>query len=124
MTDLRQRVVRPNTSIDGSLQAAIDRCPEAIVITDEDARILMVNPVAANLLRMSSSELRRLTLWDISDTLSQPTFEILWREFRRKGRQTGLYAFRTPSGGSLEVAYCAHVNVCTGRNLFVFRPLP
>ena len=107
----------------GLLQAAIDDCADAVVITNQRAEILMVNGVAARLVGISTRELQKLTLWDITDASFQADFDILWREFLRAGKQRGQYAVRHADGSVVEVAYCSEVHVIPGRHISIFKRL-
>jgi PAS domain S-box-containing protein len=107
----------------GLLQAAIDDCIDAVVVTDHQAQIVMVNGPAARLVGMSTRELQKLTLWDITEASFQADFDILWREFLRAGRQRGEYAIKHAQGSVVEVAYCAEVNILADRNISIFRRL-
>jgi PAS domain S-box-containing protein len=103
----------------GLLQAAVDDCAEAVLVTDDQARIVMVNGPAARLLGISTRELQKLTIWDITHATHQAEFEVLWKEFRRAGRQRGHYGVRHMSGSVVEVTYCAEANVLPGRAVIV-----
>jgi PAS domain S-box-containing protein len=107
----------------GLLQAAVDDCPDAVFVTDRQAQIVMVNGAAARLLGISTRELQKLTLWDVTHATSQADFDILWREFLRAGRQRGEYALRHQEGSVVAVAYCAEINVLPDRNVCVYRRL-
>jgi len=105
------------------LQAAVDDCPEAVVVADREAQIVMVNGAAGRLLGTSTRELQRLTVWDITHTTSQADFDVLWKEFLRAGRQRGEYAVRYRDGTVVEVAYCSQTDVLPNRHVSVFRKL-
>lgn len=105
------------------LQAAIDDCVDAVVVTNQRAQIVMVNGAAARLVGMSTRELQTLTVWDITETSFQADFEILWREFLRAGKQRGQYAVRHRDGSVVDVTYCAEVNVIPERHISIFRRL-
>ena len=107
----------------GLLQAAIDDCPDAVIVTDPRAQIVMVNGPAARLVGISTRELQQLTVWDITETTFQADFDILWKEFLRAGRQRGQYALRHAQGSVVEVAYCAEVNILGDRNISILRRL-
>lgn len=107
----------------GLLQAAADDCPEAVIVSSREARIVMVNGAAARLLGMSTREMHQLSLWDITPPTFQTDFDVLWREFLRAGRQRGTYGIRRKDGVSVEVVYCADANVLPDRNVSVLRKL-
>lgn len=108
----------------GLLLAAADNCPEAVIVTDDDAHIWMANSAAARLTGMSTRDLQTLTIWDLTHSASQVDFEILWREFRRARRQRGLYTLRHRDGSAIEVAYCAEAGVLPNRHITVWRKPP
>lgn len=107
----------------GLLQAAIDDCADAVVVTTPRAEIVMVNGVAARLLGISTRELQTLTVWDITHTSFQSDFDVLWKEFLRAGKQRGEYAVRHADGSIVEVAYCSEVNVIPDRHISIYRRL-
>lgn len=107
----------------GLLQAAADDCTEAVLVTDGKARIVMVNGQAARLLGVSTRELQKLTLWDITHSTYQSDFDVLWREFLRAGRQRGQSGVRHHDGSVVEVAYCAEAEVLPTRSVIVLRRL-
>jgi PAS domain S-box-containing protein len=105
----------------GLLLAAVDDCAEAVIVANDAAEIGMVNGAAARLTGLSTRELQSLTIWDITHPASQMLFDVLWREFRRAGRQRGDFALRHRDGHAVEVAYCAEANVLPGQHVTVIR---
>jgi PAS domain S-box-containing protein len=103
------------------LVAAVDDCVEAVIVSDDAAEIQIVNGAAARLTGLSTRELQSSTVWDISDPATQVSFDVLWKEFLRAGRQRGTYTIRNQSGGPVEVAYCAEAHVLPGRHVSVLR---
>jgi PAS domain S-box-containing protein len=107
----------------GLLQAAVDDCADAVLVTDHEAQIVMVNGAAARLVGLSTRDLQKLTVWDITHLTFQSDFDILWKEFLRAGRQRGEYAVRHKDGSLVPVAYCSEVNVLPDRHVMVLRRL-
>jgi PAS domain S-box-containing protein len=107
----------------GVLLAAVDACPDGVLVTSNEAQIVMVNGAAARLTGLSTRELQSITLWDITHPSSQVDFEVLWKEFRRAGRQRGIYSIRHRDGSAVVVAYCAEVDVLPLRLVLVLRKL-
>jgi len=105
----------------GLLLAAADDCADAVIVTDNEAEIRMVNGAAARLMGLSTRELQSLTVWDITHSSSQVDFDILWKEFLRAGRQRGTYSLRYRDGSVVGVAYCAEANVLPQRHVTVLR---
>ena len=56
--------------------------------------------------------------------MTQVSFDVLWKEFLRAGRQRGNYTVRNRSGDPVEVAYCAEAHVLPGRHVSVLRKRP
>ena len=106
---------------EGLLQAASDDCPDAVLVTNREAQIVMVNGAAARLLGVSTRELQRLTVWDVTHPDSQAEFDVVWREFLRAGRQRGIFALRRHDGSAVEVAYCGQTDVLPNRLVLVLR---
>ena len=65
-------------------------------------------------LREIKRQRKKHCAWDISDPTTQVSFDVLWKEFLRAGRQRGTYAVRNRSGDPVEVAYCAEAHVLPG----------
>lgn len=108
----------------GLLLAAVDDCPDAVIVADDAAEIHMVNGAAARLTGLSTRELQSLTIWDITHTASQMDFDVLWKEFLRARRQRGHYAIRNRAGEAVEVAYCSEAHVLPGQHVTVLRRRP
>lgn len=108
----------------GLLLAAVDDCPDAVIVSNDAAEIHMVNGAAARLTGLSTRELQSLTIWDITHTTSQMDFDVLWKEFLRARRQRGHYAIRNRAGEAVEVAYCSEAHVLPGQHVSVLRRLP
>jgi PAS domain S-box-containing protein len=103
------------------LLAAVDDCPEAVIVADNAAEIRMVNGAAARLTGLSTRELQSLTIWDITHTSSQLDFDVLWKEFLRARRQRGDYFLRNRHGEPVEVAYCSEAHVLPGQHVTVLK---
>ena len=108
----------------GLLLAAVDDCPDAVIVSDDAAEIHMVNGATARLTGLSTRELQSLTMWDITHTTSQMDFDVLWKEFLRARRQRGHYALRNRNGEPVEVAYCSETHVLPGHHVSVLRLRP
>lgn len=105
----------------GLLLAAVDDCPEAVVVTNDAAEIVTVNGATARLTGLSTRALQSMTVWDVSHASSQSDFDVLWKEFLRAGRQRGHYSLRAADASAVEVAYCSEANILPGQHLSVFR---
>jgi PAS domain S-box-containing protein len=105
----------------GLLLAAADNCPDAVIITNDQAEIRMVNGAAARLTGLTTRELQTLTIWDITHAASEVDFDVLWKEFLRSGRQRGQYALLHKDGSAVHVAYCAEANVLPHQHVSVLR---
>jgi PAS domain S-box-containing protein len=126
LQDLRRQLTsfaRTGDVTPGLLQAAADDCPDPVLVTDEKARIIMVNGPTARLLGTSTRELQKLTIWDVTHTTYQADFDLLWREFLRAGRQRGQSGVRHRDGSVVEVAYCAEANVLGQHSVIILRRL-
>ncbi|HXG90686.1 MAG TPA: PAS domain-containing protein [Vicinamibacterales bacterium] len=105
----------------GVLLAAIDECPDAVIVANDAAEIKMVNGAAARLTGLSTRELQTLTIWDVTHSAAQVDFELLWKEYLRAGRQRGSYALRHRDGTPVEVAYCSEASLLPQCHLSVLR---
>ncbi|MBI3464919.1 MAG: response regulator, partial [Planctomycetes bacterium] len=71
------------------LRALFDNALDGIVVIDDDARYVEVNPAACTILGYSAEEMLQLSVRDVLELAPGQTFETLWRDFLAAGRQSG-----------------------------------
>jgi PAS domain S-box-containing protein len=88
-----------------------------MLVADDKRRYVDVNQAACLLLRMSSEDILRLRIDDLTPPELRDATAALWRAFIRDGTQTGSFELVTPDGARLRVDYSAKANVEPGRHL-------
>jgi two-component system cell cycle sensor histidine kinase/response regulator CckA len=100
-------------------RAVFDNAYEAMVITDDDARYVDVNPAACELFGRSRDELLGLRPGDLAESPAEG--EQTWRTLVTDGSAAGLLAVVRPDGEVRETEFAAKANVLPGRHLSVLR---
>jgi PAS domain S-box-containing protein len=103
------------------LQTLFDNTQDAILLTDDDARYVDVNPAACELTGYNRDELLQRSVWDITPVPNRETGERLWREFIASGRQGGEYTLARKDGSLVSVEYRAVASILPGLHLSVLR---
>lgn len=103
------------------LQALFDHTQDAILLANDEARYVDVNPAACALLGYSQEELLALSLWDLSPLVSRELGQQLWREFLAIGRMAGEYQLQCKDETTVVVEYRAVANIVPGLHLSVLR---
>jgi PAS domain S-box-containing protein len=99
-------------------RAVFDNAFEAMLIVDNDARNVDVNPAACELFGRSHDELLGERFRDLSDSSELGG---VFEEFLAAGSAEGSFTFAHPDGAVREVEYAARTNVHPGRHLAVLR---
>jgi PAS domain S-box-containing protein len=102
----------------GEFRAATD----AVLVTDEDRRVVEANPCACSLTGLPHAELTRRPIDDFVPAAHRARFEERWAGLLATGWTQGRCHFQRPDGVSGPVAYVARANTpFTGFNLSVAR---
>jgi anti-anti-sigma factor len=121
-------LVRPALTIDRIADEAAD--PDrfhhhiAILIADDDRRLVAANPAACELLGRSESELARMRIEDIASETLRPLVAEAWQRFLADGHQSGEYDVVRASGETVRVTFSATASIYPGRHLSVLTRLP
>ncbi len=111
-----------HTLADGNLASAVlQATPEAVLITDDERRILDANPAALGLLGRGIDDLRLLRLDDLAPAETRARVEAAWRRFMADGSQAGTLATALPDGTVLQLGYTARANVLPGVHVACLR---
>lgn len=97
-----------------ALARLIEALPVAALVTDDDGRYILTNPLASNLTGYSAEELRRLSVWDLTPEVREHELDTLWRAFRQQRSQSGDYQLLRKDGRVVTAKYAARVSVLPG----------
>jgi PAS domain S-box-containing protein len=124
VADELREVVRSGgeSPIKTRLRMAIQKMSVPVVVTDDQARFVLVNDAALELTGYSERELLRLSVPDITAASDEPHTDALWNAFQSHGQQHGRYDIRTKDGASVTVEYVAIANIASGMHLSVMTP--
>jgi two-component system cell cycle sensor histidine kinase/response regulator CckA len=100
-------------------RAVFDNAFESMVIVDNDARNVDVNPAACELFGRSREELLGMRIGDLSGEFAEGHGG--WETFLAIGASEGSFMVAQPGGDVREAEYAARANVLPGRHLSVLR---
>lgn len=104
------------------LHALFNNARDAILLADDDARIVDANPAACSLLAHSREAVLRMTVFDITPVPDRAHGQALWRSFvETGGDQSGEYPLLREDGKCLTVEYRAVANILPGLHLSILR---
>lgn len=99
------------------LQAIFDNVQEAIMLADDDARYMDVNPAASTLLGYGRAELLQMRIWDVIPSQDRGPLQQAWWRFLATGKLTGRCAVLRKDGTTREVEFRATANILPGLHL-------
>lgn len=103
------------------LRALFENSLDGIVVVDDDARYVEVNPAACTILGYSAEELLKLSVQDVVELGPGQRFENVWRDFLSAGRQSGEWPMVRNDGSIVDVEYRAVANFLPGLHLSSIR---
>jgi PAS domain S-box-containing protein len=108
---------------DAILRSLLGRIPFAALVADSEGLYVGANEAAATLTGYSTSELRRLSVWQLTPMGEYHEAETLWRAFLASGEQTGAYDIVRKDGQMVAVDYAARAHVLPRRHISLLRPI-
>lgn len=103
------------------LEAIFENSRDAILLADDDARYLDVNPAACAMTGYSRDELLGMTIWDLTPRPNREKGLASWREFIASGTLDGEYAIQRKDGTMLHVEFRAVSSIVPGIHLSIMR---
>ena len=91
--------------------------PVAILIANDRARYVEVNPAATTLTGYTRSELLRMSVWNLTPEANRTQGMIAWERFLRDRKQSGSYQLRRRDGTPVRTTYVAVAHVLPGLHL-------
>jgi PAS domain S-box-containing protein len=100
-------------------RAVFDNAYEAVILVDDEKRLVDVNPAACSLFGQGRDALVGLPFV----TFAEPALDApeLWASFLERGELTGARSIVRADGGQRDVEFSAKAHVLPGRHLAVFR---
>ena len=105
------------------LQALFDHTQDAILLANDQAEYVDVNPAACTLLGYRREELLCLKLWDLTPATNLETGQKLWKEFNRCGSLAGEYEMQRKDKTKIIADFRAVANIIPGLHLSVLRDI-
>ncbi len=103
------------------LQAIFDNTLDAILLFDNQARLVDANPAALLHLGYTPAERSTLNAWSLVPAEKRQEAEQLWRRLLTEGSLNGDYVARHKDGSIRQVEYRAVANILPGLNVAVAR---
>jgi PAS domain S-box-containing protein len=116
-----QNRLRQLTRARDQYQAAFEEASDAIIIFNDDARILDANPAAAPLLRLDRQDLLGRTLPDLLP--AEFGFGNVWQELQTTGTSRGTVKFDGEDCEDRTVEYSAQADIIPGQHLVISRDI-
>jgi PAS domain S-box-containing protein len=86
----------------------------AVLIADDDGRLLDANAAASLLTGYTRDELRSMSLWELTPAPEQQVGHDRWKAFLRERRSEGVYHLRRKDGQIVRTEFVAVANVLPG----------
>jgi len=102
-------------------RALFNNALETILVSDDEARFIDVNPAACELTGYSREELLQQSTWDITPMVNREQGRGLWQAFLDAGEQRGEYIILRKGGATVDTEYRAVANILPGVHLSVLR---
>lgn len=104
------------------VRLAIQGLGVAVLASDDNARLVLVNAAALALTGYSERELLRMAVPDITAVSDERNTSVLWEAFLRQGQQSGTYDIRAKDGRTITVEYLALANAAPGIHVSLLQP--
>ena len=115
---------QPAASPQALLHQLFADSPLAALAADDVGAFVYANKAASVLTGYSITELRRMSVWEITESGQGREAEILWRAFLQRGGQHGNYPVLTRPGQIVVAEYAARAHFLPGVHLSLLRATP
>mgnify|MGYP000844639364 FL=1 len=105
------------------MRAIFDNSLDAILLCDDNANFVEVNPAAGRLCGYEPSEMAGRSLLDLTPDGDRDGALALWRRVLTKGNLAGEYALRRKDGDIVDVEFRAVTNIVPGLHLGVLHDI-
>jgi PAS domain S-box-containing protein len=107
----------------GRLQALFEHAQDGILLIDDEARFVAVNPAAADLIGCNSEEIIGTQAWDLTPPSKLESGWEEWRALLEDGDSYGQYTLVHKDGIHIEVEFRAVANITSGLHLAILRDI-
>lgn len=108
-------------SSEAHMRSLFDDALDAILLFDDEGRLVDANPAVCELTGYSVTELAAMEMSDVVPAAHQDRFQRLWAQFLIDGRSRGSFPIRRKDGELVEVEYQAVARIAPGVNLLIGR---
>jgi PAS domain S-box-containing protein len=105
------------------LRALFDQALDAILVTNDAAEYVDVNPAACQLLGYTCDELLKMKLWDLMPEEDRPAVQAAWQQFLTQGSQQGERVLVRKDGTRLCTEFRAVAHFSPGLHLAMKRDI-
>ncbi len=105
------------------LSAIFNHAQDAILLCDDDARCVDVNPAACEMLGYTRGELIGMTIWDFTPEGHRNAGKQTWEQFAETGKLSGQYPLLRKDGTQLIADFRAAYDILPGMHLSVLRDI-
>lgn len=113
--------MRPSAAQSRTLALLVDNASDAIVVIDDERRIIDVNPAASMLLGLPRDELRGRAIDDSLPSEDASRLAESWPSLIREGKGRGEFTVVDLDGARRDVEYSATANFLSGRHVALLR---
>ena len=104
-------------------RAIFERSLDAILVADDEARLIDANPAAEQLTGYTRDELLRMRIFDLTLSELRHDTDAMWQAFLAEGSQFGPFDLQRKDGTRRRVHYRAAANVTPGAHVSMLRDL-
>ena len=115
--------LEPYATNDIRMRAIFDNAQDAILLTNDELRVIEANPAICKMLGYSRQELQSITLLDIIPSQDRDMTKDLWQQFLVVGKLRGEHTLLREDGTSLEVEYRAVAHALPGLHVSVMQDI-
>jgi PAS domain S-box-containing protein len=106
-----------------AFQALFTHALDSMLLANDTARYVEVNPAACALTGYSRSALLHRRVWDLTPEPDQARGQALWQQFLARGTQQGEYTLHRQDGTLVDVEYRAVAHIVPGLHLSVLHDI-
>jgi len=103
------------------LLSLVEDVSEAVLVADDDRRLVAANRAACELLGLSAEALTRMRIDDLVESDGGTSLDAIWARFLETGRGAGTYRMRRGDGTLIQIETKSQAHFIPGRHVSFFR---